>query len=297
MEKHLITATKQGAGFNNSNVAYSAIGISDVAEANEQVRNMYDAEDAVVFFTCANVAAARIRDKRHLYETFSRDELDALLFYCMDEYQKLKEKRPYDGSLPFEVYVTKFVLSTGRQSYARSKESDYDHLVSTVKNKSGDISYYGSNGKMVTFTSVDDEETNLSENSYDDLHSVGFEEAIIDKIDAEEEYVNEKLIDKLENAHPLLKIVFKIWALDCKNGFIPFYKYLSDERVLDEAIKDESCTKYVLEHETGEKYINPSTASRMLYKFQEALTQEDVYEILRLGTDMTENPYIKAMLG
>ena len=102
MEKHLITATKQGAGFNNSNVAYSAIGISDVKEANEQVRNMYDAEGAVVFFTCANVAAARIRDKRHLYETFSRDELDALLYYCMEEYQKLLEDLPEEDTEPEE---------------------------------------------------------------------------------------------------------------------------------------------------------------------------------------------------
>ncbi len=297
MEKHLITATKQGAGFNNSNVAYSAIGISDVKEANEQVRNMYDAEGAVVFFTCANVAAARIRDKRHLYETFSRDELDALLYYCMEEYQKLKERKPYDGTLPFEVYVTKFVLSTGRQSYARSKESDYDHLVSTAKNRSGETSYYGSNGKMVMFTSVDDEEANLCENSYDEMHTMGFEDTIIDKIDAEEEYVNEKLIDTLENAHPLLKIVFKIWAADCKDAFVPFYKYLSDERVLAEAIKDEKCAKYVLEHDNGERYINPSTASRLLYKFQESLSQDDVYEIIRLGTEISENPYIKAMLG
>jgi len=72
-------STSRGAGFDNSDVAYSAIGMENVIEANEQVRRMYDEVETIVYFTCANVAAARIRDKSSLYNTFSRDELDALL--------------------------------------------------------------------------------------------------------------------------------------------------------------------------------------------------------------------------
>ena len=299
MEKIVIKATKEGSGFNNSDVAYSAIGISSVEEANQQIREMYEEDDALVYFTCANVAAARIRDKRHLYETFSRDELDALLFYCMDAYQKIKYSKPYDGTLPFEAYVTKFILTTGRQAYARSKETDYDHLVSTARNKNGDVTYYGTNGKMVLFTSVDDMDDNMYVNTQRDIpdEAGGFEEAIIDKVDAECRHLSKKLIDKLENAHPLLKIVFRYWAMDCHDGFVPFYKYLSDERVLSHATSDERCAKYVIENPDGSKHINPSTASKMLYKFQNVITKDDVREIVRFGTDVEDNPYLEIMFN
>ena len=133
-----IKATSRGGGFSNADVAYSAIGIDDVTEANGQIRRMFAADEAIVFFTCANIAATKIREKAHLYETFSRDELDGVMFHCMDVYKKLKEKRPYDGSVPFEVYVAKFVLPMGRQAYAASKETDNDHLVSTARNSKGE---------------------------------------------------------------------------------------------------------------------------------------------------------------
>ena len=282
-------STSRGAGFDNSDVAYSAIGIENVIEANEQVMKMYDEIEAVVYFTCANVAASRIRDKVYLYNTFSRNEIDALLFYCMDAFRRLKERRPFDGSSPFEAYITKFVLPTGRQLYAKSKQTDNDHLVSTAINKNGEKSYYGTNGKMVNFASIESIDETKEGN--------GFEDMIINKVDAENVNVNEKLLSKLESVHPLLKIVFKYWADDCKNGFLPFYKYLSDERVLSYAIKDEKCAKYVLSKDDGERYINPSTASKLLYKFQGLMTAEDISEIFRFGTNINCNPYLNYMMN
>ncbi|MBP5595318.1 MAG: hypothetical protein J6Y02_08045 [Pseudobutyrivibrio sp.] len=290
-------STGRGAGFDNSDVAYSAIGIDNVIEANEQVRKMYDEVESVVYFTCANVAAARIRDKSSLYNTFSRDELDALLFYCMDAYRKLKERRPYSGSSPFEVYVTKFVLPTGRQLYAKSKQTDNDHLVSTATRKNGEKSYYGTNGKMVQFTSYEELEDMKEGNSFVDESLKGFEDMIINKVDAENVNLNSDLISKLDKIHPLLKIVFNIWMADCTDTFMPFYKYLSDERVLRFAADDEKCAKYVQTSPEGEKYINPSTASKLLYKFQKLLSTDDVSEIIRFGYSAQVNPYLRYMIG
>lgn len=290
-------STSRGAGFDNSDVAYSAIGMENVIEANEQVRRMYDEVESIVYFTCANVAAARIRDKSSLYNTFSRDELDALLFYCMDAYRKLKDRRPFDGSSPFEVYVTKFVLPTGRQLYAKSKQTDNDHLVSTSTRKSGEKSYYGTNGKMVQFTSYEYLEDVSEGNSFVDESSRGFEDMIINKVDAENVNLDKDLISKLDKIHPLLKIVFNIWMEDCSNGFVPFYKYLSDVRVLKCASKDEKCAKYVLTNPEGEKYINPSTASKLLYKFQKLLSRDDISEIIRFGYSAQVNPYLRYMIG
>lgn len=290
-------STSRGAGFDNSDVAYSAIGIDNVIEANEQVMKMYDEVEATVYFTCANVAAARIRDKVYLYNTFSRDEIDALLFYCMDAYRRVKERRPFDGSIPFEAYVTKFVLPTGRQLYAKSKQTDNDHLVSTAINKKGEKSYYGTNGKMVQFSAIEDLDDSKDGNSFYQESTEGFEDLIINKVDAENVYINEELLSKLGSVHPLLKIVFNFWAADCKNGFLPFYKYLSDERVLHFASMDEKCAKYVLQKSDGEKYINPSTASKLLYKFQSILTTDDIGEIFRFGTNVTTNPYLCYMMS
>ncbi|WP_189260195.1 hypothetical protein [Pseudobutyrivibrio ruminis] len=297
MGEYAEKSTSRGIGFDNSNVAYSAIGISDVEVANEQVMKMYDEVEATVYFTCANVAAARIRDNVNLYNTFSRDEIDALLFYCMEAYRRVKERRPFDGSSPFEAYITKFVLPTGRQLYARSKQTDYDHLVSTAVNKNGEKSYYGTNGKMVKFSTIndldDEDEYNRLESRYED----GFEDLIINKVDAENVLIDEELLSKLATIHPLLKIVFNFWASDCKDGYLPFYKYLSDERVLRLAARDEKCAKYVLQKDDGKKYINPSTASKLLYKFQSILTAEEVKEIIRFGTNVTTNPYLGYMMS
>lgn len=286
-------STSRGAGFDNSDVAYSAIGISNVIEANEQVMKMYNEVESVVYFTCANVAAARIRDKAHLYNTFSRDEIDALLFYCMDAYRRLKEKRPFDGSSPFEAYITKFVLPTGRQLYAKSKQTDNDHLVSTAINRHGEKSYYGTNGKMVMFTSLEEMDDAKENNSFYNESVKGFEDLIINKVDAENVNLNEELISKLDKVHPLLRIVFNYWAEDCKDGFVPFYKYLSDERVLTFAANDAKCAKYVLSKSDGEKYINPSTASKLLYKFQSLINRDDIAEIVRFGTNIKTNPYLR----
>ena len=257
---------------------------------------MFAADEAIVFFTCANIAATKIREKAHLYETFSRDELDGVMFHCMDVYKKLKEKRPYDGSVPFEVYVAKFVLPMGRQAYAASKETDNDHLVSTARNSKGETVYYGTNGKMVMFTSMNemDEDNNDSGNLYTSVE--GFENAVIDKVDSELLYVDDVLLKKLDGTHPLLRIVFRFWAIDCKESFVPFYKYLSDERVLNQAAADEKCAKYVLQKADGERYINPSTASKILYKFQDTLTSDDVNEIFRFGVDIQLNPYLRKIL-
>jgi hypothetical protein len=169
-------------------------------------------------------------------------------------------------------------------------------LVSTAKNKKLQKSYYGTNGKMVKFTSFEELEGSIYEQDSLCAGEDGFEDMIINKIDAESVNVSGALIEKLEKAHPLLKIVFKFWAIDCKKGFLPFYKYLSDERVLRMAVKDEKCAKYVLKNMDGREYINPSTASKMLYKFQSQLTKDDVREVVRLGTDFKSNPYLVRML-
>ena len=84
---------------------------------------------------------------------------------------------------------------------------------------------------------------------------------------------------------------------DCSNGFVPFYKYLSDVRVLKRASKDEKCAKYVLTNPEGEKYINPSTASKLLYKFQKLLSRDDISEIIRFGYSAQVNPYLRYMIG
>jgi len=296
MNKYTEKSTSRGEGFDNSDVAYSAIGISKVIEANQQVMDMYDEVEAVVFFTCANVAAARIRDKANLYNTFSRDELDGLLFYCMNAYRKLKDRRPFDGSTPFEAYITNFVLPTGRQLYAKSRQSDNDHLVSTAIRSNGEKSFYGTNGRMVQFTSYESLEGLKEENSFYNEHSTGFEDLIINKVDAENVNLNMDLIARLDSVHPLLKIVFTFWVDDCKDEFVPFYKYLSDERVLNNALNDDKCAKYVLTNAKGEMYINPSTASKFLYKFQSLLSKDDISEIIRFGYSANSNPYLKSMI-
>lgn len=293
MGEFLIETTGRGAGFDNPDVAYSAVGLSNVVEANEQIKKMLSKDEAIVYFTCSNVAAARIRDKEQLFNTFSRDELDGLLYYCLDAYRKLQEKRPYDGSAPFEVYITKFVLPTGRQLYAKSKNTDNDHLVSTAVNSNGEKSYYGTNGKMVRFTSYEDLDDSKENNSFYQESVEGFEDIIINKVDAENVNTSEELIAKLEKIHPLLKIVFKYWLEDCEKEFSPFYKYLSDQRVLKHAAEDEKCAKYVLTKNDGQKYINPSTASKLLYKFQAMLTIDDICEIKRFGTNVGSNPYLR----
>ncbi len=296
MAENLARGYRRGKGFDNADVAYSAIGLMDVEVANEQIKSMYDEEESAVYFTCANVAASRIRDKVNLYDTFSRDELDGLLFYCMEAYRKLKERRPYDGSIPFEAYITKFVLATGRQTYARSKQTDNEHLVATAINKKGEKEYYGATGKMPSLTSTQEIDPSVWDKESLLSNSDAFEDLIINKVDAESVYVDQSLIKKLEKAHPLLKIVFKYWALDCVEGFVPFYKYVTDERVLTMAAHDEKCAKYVLEDKEGNNYINPSTASKILYKFQELFSQDDVAEIVRFGTDFNQNPYLSVLL-
>jgi len=108
--------------------------------------------------------------------------------------------------------------------------------------------------------------------------------------------LNMDLIARLDSVHPLLKIVFTFWVDDCKDEFVPFYKYLSDERVLNNALNDDKCAKYVLTNAKGEMYINPSTASKFLYKFQSLLSKDDISEIIRFGYSANSNPYLKSMI-
>lgn len=279
----------RGSGFDNADVAYSAIGIMDVCTANEQIKNTYSREEAKVYFICANVAAAKIRDKRYLYNTFSRDELDLLLFYCMKNYVRVKERHPYDGSIPFEAYVVRFVLAAGRQEYARSQETDNEHVVATSKNRYGEKSTYGRCGKYKIVEPLD---------ATDDIKDDGcFEDIIINRVDADNIYLDKEIVRKMDKLHPLLKIVFKHWINDCKNEYVPFYTYATDERVLSLAATDERCAKYLQMNAEGNLYLNPSTLSKLLYKFQKMLTKADVCEITRFNCTLDKNPYFKTIIA
>lgn len=285
-----IEATKNGFGFATEDIAYRAMGLDDVKLANEQIHLSYSKDESIVFFTCANLAYRKITSKESLYFSFSLDELDCLIFYCLDFYRKQKERRPYDGSISFENYIEKYILQTARTKYASSKETDNDHLICTKVTASGEKAFYGKNGRMVQFVSIDDQN--------DSATSTGsFEDMVINRIDAEKAYVNPEIIEKLEKSHPLLKIVLKLWIEDLEEKPVPLSKYATDKRVLELAVQDERCVNYVLEDGDGNYYINASTISRFLYKLQDQLSRDDVMEIVRLGSDVSSNPYLQCMVG
>lgn len=285
-------ANNYGNGFLSPDVAYYALGLEDKALAEEQVRNGYSKEEAIVYFTCANVAYYKIVQQQALYRTFSPDELDNLLFSCMEVYSRICERNPYDGRIPFECYVTKFILPNARQAYARGKECDNDHLVQTSKNCLGEKEYYGTNGKMVAFSSIYDEENENLETP------VNFEERIIARVDSDSVYVDMDLLRKIMTAHDLLKCVLTVWQEDCRRleTVPPFVNYANDDRVLELAMKFESCKKFILTDAAGNNYLNPSTVSKMLYAFRKNLEKEEIEEIFSYGSSFNANPYLKQLV-
>ena len=288
MGKYKKEATKNGFGFSCSQAVYYSTGLDSQSIAEEQIKLMYGEEGAVVFFTCANVAWAKIVNKSPLYSTFSADELDILVNECLEVYEKQKRVNPYDGSTPFESYIVKFVIPKARQKYAMGKECDNDHIVQQTKNCRGEKELYGTHGKMVSFVPLD-------ESDYLTKHEPGFEDVIINQLDASLINVDENIMEKLNAAHPLLKIVLRFWIEDCKDKPAALSSYAKDERVLALAQKDEKCIKYVLVKQDGQKALNESTIAKMLYKFRDNFKPEEVSEIVRLGTDFNSNPYLRVL--
>ena len=210
----------------------------------------------------------------------------------MEVYRRICERNPYDGSIPFECYVTKFILPNARQAYARGKECDNDHLVQTSKNCLGEKEYYGTNGKMVKFSSIYDEENENLE------VPENFEERIISRVDADSVYVDMDLLKKVLAAHDLLKCVLTVWQEDCRRleTVPPFVSYANDDRVLELAMKFETCNKFILTDADGKNYLNPSTVSKMLYAFRESLEKEEIEEIYSYGSSFKANPYLKQLV-
>ena len=290
MGKYKIEATSNGIGFSCPQAVHYSTGLDSQSIAEEQVKQMYGEEGAIVFFTCTNVALSRIMNKAPLYCTFSADELDILVNECMDVYEKIKRENPYDGSTPFESYIVNFVLPTARQKYARGKACDNDHIVQQTKNCRGENELYGTHGKMVSFVSLEDYEYLAS-------RTEDFEDQLINELDAQMFNTDQRILRKIERAHPLLKIIIKYWIEDSKEKPVALRLYARDERVLALAEQDEKCIKYVLERDNGIKELNESTIARMLYEFRDRFKREEIDEIKRLGIDFRMNPYLKALAG